>query len=96
MTEVFCVNCGNVVVVYSVKHRDFYYQNLHCPECQGLALDSTNKNVKIDPGIVYKRWLQRLSILSHFDNLSGGLYHPLTGEFIENINEYLVQHGFKL
>lgn len=96
MGKVFCTFCGKPVAVYSARQRNMYYDSLSCLECLRIPVEDTDREVTIDEGIVNSNWLKKLSLLSHRDNISGDLYHPLTGEHILDIEDYLKKAGFKL
>lgn len=91
----YCTICGKEVLVNSSKNRNIYYDILSCPNGCNTNVDIANV-IKIKDDIVYSRWLKKLAILSHKENISGGIYHPLSGEYIEDIDKYLYQAGFKI
>jgi len=89
----YCTICGRECKFNSIRELNFYYDTLTCyPDCNNPSTGPCEP--KFD--ITYKRWLQRLSLLSYSQFWNSPIYHPLTGEKIEDVKSYLQKTGFIL
>jgi len=89
----YCTICGRECKFSNTKELNFYYDTLTCyPDCHTVS--NGNREPKYD--ITYKRWLQRLCLLSYSRFWGSYIYNPLTGEKIDDVKSYLQHTGFIL
>lgn len=70
-----------------------YYDTLQCAECFycGYLLPDYNDNnvSSIDGDIVLNNFKKKIALATKYNNITGSIYHPITGEYIEDFKSWV-------